>query len=267
MSKRRGLSGGNPAQCEWGCLSLLVLMLGGCSGRIHRLALTGDKRADIQLNSFGFYTNGSLEVELSLLRLGLQETKGNLPKVGFSLSRVRSGSVRSYSSRNSNECPLDRNSSNFLVLFLINIKDLQVHVRKYGEQEKLFISPGLLPETPSQSGLPKSAPAGTPKENDDESSVHKEDQAKPTAPQVSEGRTTPEGHRHSIEGQPPRQLPTQDPSGKKKELVLGLGHLNDSYNFSVSTCPAHVSPPPPNPATAEEPSKLRPLLPINSSTL
>lgn len=40
MSERRGLDGGNPAQCGWGRLSLLVLMLSGCSGRIHRLALT-----------------------------------------------------------------------------------------------------------------------------------------------------------------------------------------------------------------------------------
>lgn len=41
----------------------------------------GEKRPDIQLNSFGFYTNGSLEVDLSLLRLGLQETKEKTPQV------------------------------------------------------------------------------------------------------------------------------------------------------------------------------------------
>ncbi|XP_029387252.1 protein GPR108 isoform X2 [Mus pahari] len=220
VSERRGLSGESPTQCRWGYLSLLVLMLSGCSGRIHRLTLTGEKRADIQLNSFGFYTNGSLEVELSLLRLGLQETEEKSPKVGFSLSRARSGSVRSYSSRNSHECPLDRNSSNFLVLFLINIKELQVQVRKYGEQ-KLFISPGLLPDAPTQSGPPKPDPAGAPKDN-------RENQTKPTVPQVSGGKTTPGGHRPSSERQPP----TQDHSGKEKDLVLGLGHLNDSYNFS-----------------------------------
>ncbi|EDL38250.1 G protein-coupled receptor 108, isoform CRA_c, partial [Mus musculus] len=230
VSERRGLSGESPTQCRWGYLSLLVLTLSGCSGRIHRLTLTGEKRADIQLNSFGFYTNGSLEVELSLLRLSLQETEKKLPKVGFSLSRVRSGSVRSYSRRNSHECPLDRNSSNFLVLFLINIKDLQVQVRKYGEQ-KLFISPGLLPEAPTQSGPPKPDPAGTPKDNHvihpspTEMSAVKENQ---TAPQVSGDKTTPGEHRHSSERQPP----TQDPSGKEKDQVLGLGHLNDSYNFS-----------------------------------
>lgn len=40
----------------------------------------------------------------------------------------------------------------------------RVQVRKYGEQ-KLFISPGLLPEAPSQSGPPKPDPTGTPKDN------------------------------------------------------------------------------------------------------
>jgi hypothetical protein len=40
----------------------------------------------------------------------------------------------------------------------------RVQVRKYGEQ-KLFISPGLLPEAPTQSGPPKPDPAGTPKDN------------------------------------------------------------------------------------------------------
>lgn len=57
--------------------------------------LQGEKRADIQLNSFGFYTNGSLEVELSLLRLGLQETEEKSSKVrrltgGFSAQVLES---------------------------------------------------------------------------------------------------------------------------------------------------------------------------------
>ncbi|XP_049981202.1 protein GPR108 isoform X3 [Alexandromys fortis] len=216
VSERRGLDGGTPAQCGWGRLLLLVLMLSGCSGRIHRLALTvslGEKRADIQLNSFGFYANGSLEVELSLLRLGLQEAEEKSSKVGFSLSRVRSGSIHSYSSRNSHGCPLERNSSNFLVLFLINIQDLQVKVLKFGEQRKLLISPGLLSDAPAQSSLLKSEPADTPKGSNGE-------------------KTTPGVHGHSTEGQPQKHPPTQDPDGKETELVLGLGHLNDSYNFS-----------------------------------
>ncbi|XP_011285833.2 protein GPR108 isoform X2 [Felis catus] len=170
----------------------------------------GEKRADIQLNSFGFYTNGSLEVDLSLLRLGLQETEEKAPLVGFSLTRVRSGSVRSYSTRDPHDCPLWKNSSNLLVLFLINTKDLRVQVRKYGEQKKLFISPGLLPEAPSEPG--PSNPVHTVTPNVDSGATTTLDKAKSKST-VSQGDQ-------------------QGPSGKDKELILGLGHLNNSYNFS-----------------------------------
>ncbi|XP_003819394.1 protein GPR108 isoform X1 [Pan paniscus] len=204
VSERRGLGRGSPA--EWGQRLLLVLLLGGCSGRIHRLALTGEKRADIQLNSFGFYTNGSLEVELSLLRLGLREAEEKSLLVGFSLSRVRSGRVRSYSTQDFQDCPLQKNSSSFLVLFLINTKDLQVQVRKYGEQKTLFIFPGLLPEAPSKPGLPK---------------------PQATVPRKVDGGGTSAASK-------PKSTPAviQGPSGKDKDLVLGLSHLNNSYNFS-----------------------------------
>ncbi|XP_007993202.3 protein GPR108 isoform X2 [Chlorocebus sabaeus] len=201
VSERRGLGRG-----RWGQRLLLLLLLGGCSGRIHRLALTGEKRADIQLNNFGFYTNGSLEVELSLLRLGLREAEEKSLLVGFSLSRVRSGRVHSYSTRDFQDCPLQKNSSSFLVLFLINTKDLQVQVRKYGEQKKLFIFPGLLPEVPSEPGLPK---------------------PQATVPRKVDGGGTAAASK-------PKSTPAvpQGPSGKDKELVLGLSHLNNSYNFS-----------------------------------
>ncbi|XP_007115820.2 protein GPR108 isoform X1 [Physeter macrocephalus] len=208
VSGRRGLARGIPA--EWGQRLLLLLLLGGCSGRIHRLTLTGEKRADIQLNSFGFYTNGSLEVDLSLLRLGLQETDEKAPLVGFSLTRVRSGSVPSYSSRDPHDCPLWKNSSNLLVLFLINTKDLQVQVRKYGEQKKLFISPGLLPEAPSEPELPKSEHRVTPKVDGGTTTAPDKAKVKPTGSQ---------GDQQGI-------------GGKDQDLVLGLGHLNNSYNFS-----------------------------------
>ncbi|PNI12547.1 GPR108 isoform 5 [Pan troglodytes] len=163
--------------------------VGWCSGRIHRLALTGEKRADIQLNSFGFYTNGSLEVELSLLRLGLREAE-----------------EKSLLTRDFQDCPLQKNSSSFLVLFLINTKDLQVQVRKYGEQKTLFIFPGLLPEAPSKPGLPK---------------------PQATVPRKVDGGGTSAASK-------PKSTPAviQGPSGKDKDLVLGLSHLNNSYNFS-----------------------------------
>ncbi|KAM6218556.1 LOW QUALITY PROTEIN: protein GPR108 [Rhynchocyon petersi] len=212
VSERRGLARGSPV--EWGPRLLLLLLLGGCSGRIHRLSLTGETRADIQLNSFGFYTNGSLEVELSLLRLGHQDTEKTPPLVGFSLTRVRSGSVRSYSPQDPQDCPLKRNSSSLLVLFLIDTKDLQVQVRKYGVQKRLFISPGLLPEVLSNPGLTKPGSVATPKA--DTGLVGGTWALAPGPCEVLKGGA----------------LFPQGPSGKDKELVLGLGHYNNSYNFS-----------------------------------
>uniref|UniRef100_A0A452U8S5 G protein-coupled receptor 108 n=1 Tax=Ursus maritimus TaxID=29073 RepID=A0A452U8S5_URSMA len=187
VSERRGLARRSPA--EWGQRSLSCLCLFGLR--------QGEKRADIPLNSFGFYANGSLEVDLSLLRLGLQETEEKDPLVrGF---EEFAGGGRG--TRDPQDCPLHKNSSNLLVLFLIDTKDLRVQVRKYGEQKKLFISPGLLPEVSSEPGPLKPELTVTPKVDSGES--------------ADTGTLSPQGL-----------------SGKDKELVLGLGHLNNSYNFS-----------------------------------
>ncbi|XP_034515914.1 protein GPR108 [Ailuropoda melanoleuca] len=112
--------------------------------------------------------------------------------------------------RDPQDCPLRKNSSNLLVLFLIDTKDLRVQVRKYGEQKQLFISPGLLPDVPSESGPPKPELTVTPKVDSGITNVHDKAKSKST---VSQGDQ-------------------QGLSGKDKELVLGLGHLNNSYNFS-----------------------------------
>ncbi|XP_020827011.1 protein GPR108 isoform X2 [Phascolarctos cinereus] len=199
--RRRGLGGGTRA--EWVLpplplpLLLGLLLLDGCSGRIHQLVLTGEKRADIQLNSFGFFTNGSLEVELSLLRLSLESQEEQSQLVGFSLSRARTGSIRSYSAPEPHTCALKHNGSNLMATFLIDFKGKQVQVCRFGEQKKLHISPGLLQERVS---LPSP---------DNGTSVTKQDAA---SPPVTSG--------------------SQDPSHKWPGLVLNLGYNNDSYNFS-----------------------------------
>ncbi|XP_049645387.1 protein GPR108 [Suncus etruscus] len=214
VSERRGLARGSPS--DWGRRLVLLLLWGCCSGRIHRLALTGEKRADIQLNSFGFYTNGSLEVDLSLLRLGIPEKEEKIPKVGFSLTRVRSGSIRTYSNPDPLDCPLQKNSSSFLVLFLIDRKEHRVQVRKYGEQKKLFIFPGLLPETPPEPELPKP----TAHLAVETSKVEGAPESKAEVPaKVNLKPTMPAGRQ-------------QTPSREDTEQVLDLSHQNNTYNFS-----------------------------------
>ncbi|XP_068938994.1 protein GPR108 [Petaurus breviceps papuanus] len=199
--RRRGLGDGTRAERVLPPLPLPLLLglllLDGCSGRIHQLVLTGEKRADIQLNSFGFFTNGSLEVELSLLRLSLESQEEQSQLVGFSLSRARTGSIRSYSAPEPHTCALKHNGSNLMATFLIDLKGKQVQVCQFGEQKKLQISPGLLQEHVS---LPSP---------DDGTSTAKQDGASP-----------------------PVSLGSQDPGHKEAGLVLSLGYNNDSYNFS-----------------------------------
>lgn len=162
----------------------------------------------------------------------------------------------------------------------------RVQVRKYGEQKKLFISPGLLPEVPSKPGLPKSEHPDTPKVDGGESgwlSVGREGRGWPgllhaypipiVRPFVHLQIHPPvpsrdhhcarqgQGNTHSVPRRPAglgkpwqeggRHTPGGDGcsmevlcspqgiNGKDQELVLGLGHLNNSYNFSVSVpgCP------------------------------
>ncbi|XP_027707086.1 protein GPR108 [Vombatus ursinus] len=201
--RRRGLGGGTRAERVLPPLPLpLPLLLGlllldGCSGRIHQLVLTGEKRADIQLNSFGFFTNGSLEVELSLLRLRLGSQEEQSQLVGFSLSRARTGSIRSYSAPEPHTCALKHNGSTLMATFLIDLKGKQVQVCRFGEQKKLRISPGLL-----QEGVSLPSP-------DNGASVANQDTA---SPPVTSG--------------------SQDLGHKQPGLVLSLGYNNDSYNFS-----------------------------------
>lgn len=68
--------------------------------------LQGEKRADIQLNSFGFYTNGSLEVELSLLRLSLQETEDKFPKVRGFMGELSAQVLKFHPSSVPHQCDL-----------------------------------------------------------------------------------------------------------------------------------------------------------------
>ncbi|XP_028907880.1 protein GPR108 [Ornithorhynchus anatinus] len=208
-SGRRGLGSETPEKVAR-LLLLGLLLVEGCSARIHLLELTGEKRAAIHLNSFGFYANGTLEVNLSRLQFDFDQA-GQANEVGFSLSRVKPDSIRSYMATEPHTCALDqKNSSNLLILFLIKIKEKRVQVHEFGVQKKLHIRSGLLPE-----GWDVAA----------ESQSRK-------LPQPQWGNGTDGPNQDSGEQlQPGQEAESQVASGKG-DLVLALGHLNNSYNFS-----------------------------------
>ncbi|XP_074917252.1 protein GPR108 isoform X2 [Chelonoidis abingdonii] len=196
-------------------LLLLLLLLGERRGRIHRLGLlTGEKRADIHLNTFGFYANGSLEVNVSRLHLSLGSAKQDKPWVGFSLSRTRIREALSYPGKESHNCTLEQTGSESRILFLIDVKQKKVQVRQLGEQKKLQIYSGLLPEVQNGGSDSKDQAAAN-------KGTEGQQKAPGKAPDAddSQKKTAAEGKQ-------------QDSSHGGESLFLDLDSVNDSYNFS-----------------------------------
>ncbi|XP_074835755.1 protein GPR108 isoform X2 [Carettochelys insculpta] len=191
----------------------LLLLLGGAAGRIHRLVLTGEKRADIHLNTFGFFANGSLEVNVSRLHLSPSSTKQERALVGFSLSRMKLREAFSYPGKESHNCTLEQNGGESRILFLVDAKQKRVQVRQLGEQKKLQIYPGLIPEVQHGGSDPK--PAGNSKAQAPASPA-------PEAP----------GKASEADSAQKKTDNKQDPSQKVEDLILDLGNVNGSYSFS-----------------------------------
>ncbi|XP_053274355.1 protein GPR108 isoform X2 [Pleuronectes platessa] len=131
---------------------LLLLLLAGCNARIHKLTLRNESRSTIDLNNFGFFANGTLDVNLISLRLSNEQLVNySTHPVGFTLSRSRVNGVLSYTQEETERCPLTTeevpNSDEPLVLFLINIHTLSVTVKAIGDQDNILTA-RLKPQEP-----------------------------------------------------------------------------------------------------------------------
>ncbi|XP_028305261.1 protein GPR108 [Gouania willdenowi] len=124
-----------------GCVFLLLLC--DSHARIHKLTLMNETRSVIDLNNFGFFVNGTLEVKLSALRVQESLVNYSLQPVGFSLSRSRVNGVLSYTAEETELCPLTLTkltNDEPLILFLIDIHSLRVKVNAMGVQDNILIS-------------------------------------------------------------------------------------------------------------------------------
>ncbi|KAK1886051.1 Protein GPR108 [Dissostichus eleginoides] len=118
---------------------LLLLLLFGSEARIHKLTLNNETRSSVDLNNFGFYANGTLDVKLVSLRL--PEINYTMYPLGFTLSRSRVNGVLSYTAEETDTCPLTvpkTSNSEPLLLFLIDINNVTVKVM--GDQDNLLIA-------------------------------------------------------------------------------------------------------------------------------
>lgn len=211
---------------------ILLLMLVGCRGRIHKLTLKNDTRVLVQLNTFGFYAGGELYVNMR--SLSFLDPPGKYP-VGFSLSRSRVSGVLSYTAEETDPCPLTVTKSpnnEPLILFKLDFTSLSVEGKVMGEQDNILKAHILNTEkrTTREAEQPEKT-AEKPMTN-----AEKKEQD----PEAKEVKVE-----EKAEVKPPEQTPQKDPQSSEErlptvELVknnkfrLALGKVDNSYNFSFN---------------------------------
>uniref|UniRef100_A0A674MA78 G protein-coupled receptor 108 n=1 Tax=Takifugu rubripes TaxID=31033 RepID=A0A674MA78_TAKRU len=65
---------------------LLLTLLSACKARIHKLTLNNETRSYVDLNNFGFFPNGTLDVNLTSLRLPEKLVNGSAYPVSFHMT-------------------------------------------------------------------------------------------------------------------------------------------------------------------------------------
>ncbi|XP_056265820.1 protein GPR108-like [Pseudoliparis swirei] len=218
-----------------------LLLLPGCRARIHKLTLQNETRFVVDLNNFGFYANGTLDVNVSL-RLPEQLNYSAYP-VGFTLSRSRVNGVLSYTAEETETCPLTVakfTSSEPLILFLIDVSTLSVSVRAMGDQDNLLIA---RPKAEAPKGLRKTrdvpppvtvAPPRKPSTsggNGAQEPDHQEPDQQVTQKDQNAATQSPE-HKSDPAGDALKVEENEFQLEKLKQVTLALDKVNGSYNFS-----------------------------------
>lgn len=118
-------------------LALLELLVDPSLGRVHHLALKDDVRHKVHLNTFGFFKDGYMVVNIS--SLSVNEPGGVKDKdteIGFSLDRTKNDGFSSYLDEDVNYCILKKKSMSSVTLLILDISGSGVKVRSPPEAGK-----------------------------------------------------------------------------------------------------------------------------------
>ncbi|XP_077707173.1 protein GPR107 isoform X1 [Canis aureus] len=110
-------------------LGLLQLLAQPGLGRVHHLALKDDVRHKVHLNTFGFFKDGYMVVNVS--SLSVNEPVGATDKdttIGFSLDRTKNDGFSSYLDEDVSYCILKKQSVS-VTLLILDISRSEVRVR------------------------------------------------------------------------------------------------------------------------------------------
>ncbi|XP_062937829.1 protein GPR107 isoform X1 [Cynocephalus volans] len=110
-------------------LGLLQLLAEPGLGRVHHLALKDDVRHKVHLNTFGFFKDGYMVVNVS--SLSVHEPEGATHKdatIGFSLDRTKNDGFSSYLDEDVNYCILQKKAVS-VTLLILDISRSEVLIR------------------------------------------------------------------------------------------------------------------------------------------
>ncbi|KAM9082851.1 protein GPR107 isoform 3-T3 [Megaptera novaeangliae] len=110
-------------------LGLLQLLAEPGLGRVHHLALKDDVRHKVHLNTFGFFKNGYMMVNVS--SLSVNEPEGTTDKdaaIAFSLDRTKNDGFSSYLDEDVNYCILKKQSAS-VTLLILDISRSEVRIK------------------------------------------------------------------------------------------------------------------------------------------
>ncbi|XP_053415745.1 protein GPR107 isoform X1 [Nycticebus coucang] len=107
-------------------LGLLQLLAEPSLGRVHHLALKDDVRRKVHLNTFGFFKDGYMKVNVSSLSVNEPEDKD--VAIGFSLDRTKNDGFSSYLDEDVNYCILKKQFAS-VTLLILDISRSEVKIR------------------------------------------------------------------------------------------------------------------------------------------
>nr|XP_020443038.1 protein GPR108 [Monopterus albus] len=218
-----------------GCL--LIYLLVGCTARIHKLTLKNETRTAVDLNNFGFYANGTLDVKLVSLHISSQLVNYSNYPVGFSLSKSRVNGLLSYTAEEPETCPLTLTKSENnepLILFIIDINTLSVNVKVIGEQDNHLFAKAKA-EAPKGQRKTRQAPGESTVKSDENKTSDKGDKKpeKPEDKKNEDDKSVDQTKDQTEEKTVAKKVEeTEFNLETTKHLTLALDKVNGSYNFS-----------------------------------
>ncbi|XP_076867749.1 protein GPR107 isoform X2 [Brachyhypopomus gauderio] len=119
------------------CVNLIfMLFVIGNHCRLHHLVLKEDVRQKVHLNTFGFYKDGSMSVNMSSLHLTTNPKDIDSSSIGFSLDRTSSNGFSTYLDGGLEYCVLKRepSSDSAVVLLLLDFTNKIVRMKTSAEE-------------------------------------------------------------------------------------------------------------------------------------